>query len=168
MRTNISVAQQFMARDLSFSNIQIGYVFSAFLIGYTIFQVPAGLLGDRFGPRIVLTISGVWWGVTTLLTGLLPGFAVKGTALTLGSLLLLRFLHGMGEAGTFPVAMTAVAEWFRPSEHALVNALIFTGSTLGAAFSPPLVAYIMNALGWRETFYFTALPPVVLAAVWWR
>ncbi|MBV9033080.1 MAG: MFS transporter, partial [Acidobacteriaceae bacterium] len=73
MRTNIAVAQQGMSRELGWNDVQIGYVFSAFLIGYTIFQVPAGMLGDRFGPRLILTISGIWWGITTLLSGLAPG-----------------------------------------------------------------------------------------------
>ena len=137
LRTNIAVAQQYMARELRLSDLQIGYVFSAFLIAYTIFQVPAGVLGDRFGPRAVLAISGLSWGATTLLTGLTPGLLLKGTVLALSSLLVIRFLLGAGEAATFPVAMTAVADWFAASEHAFINSLIFTGSTLGAAFAPP-------------------------------
>lgn len=168
LRTNIAVAQQYMARELRLSDLQIGYVFSAFLIAYTIFQVPAGVLGDRFGPRAVLAISGLSWGATTLLTGLTPGFLLKGSVLALTSLLVIRFLLGAGEAATFPVAMTAVADWFAPSEHAFINSLIFTGSTLGAAFAPPLVAHIMNTLGWRATFYWTAILPVVLSFLWWR
>ena len=168
LRTNIAVAQQGMSRELGWSDVQIGYIFSAFLIGYTIFQVPAGMLGDRFGPRLILTISGLWWGITTLLSGLVPGFLIKGSALALAGLLALRFLHGVGEASTYPVAMTAVAEWFAPSRHAFINSVIFTGSTLGAAFAPPLVAHIMNALGWRGSFYCTAIPPVLIALLWWR
>jgi ACS family glucarate transporter-like MFS transporter len=74
----------------------------------------------------------------------------------------------VGEASTYPVAMTAVAEWFPPLKHAFINSVIFTGSTSGAAFAPPLVAYIMNALGWRATFYCTAIPPVLVAFLWWR
>jgi MFS transporter, ACS family, glucarate transporter len=168
LRTNITVAQQYMSRELRWSDTEIGYIFSAFLLGYTIFQVPAGVLGDRFGPRLVLTISGLWWGATTLLSGLVPGLLIKGSVLALTWLLALRFLHGVGEASTYPVAMTAVAEWFVPSKHALINSIIFTGSTLGAAFAPPLVAYIMSALGWRATFYCTALPPILVALLWWR
>ncbi len=167
LRTNIAVAQQYMARELALTDIQIGYVFSAFLIGYTIFQVPAGVLGDRFGPRIVLALSALSWAATTLLTGLVPGLLLKGIAYALGSLIVLRFLHGIGQAATYPVAMTAVADWFQPSQHAFINAIIFTGSTLGSAFAPPLVAHIMNALGWRATFYWTALLPLLLAGFWW-
>ncbi|HEY7209318.1 MAG TPA: MFS transporter [Bryobacteraceae bacterium] len=168
LRTNISVAQQQMARELHWSDMQVGYVFAAFLIGYTIFQVPAGVLGDRFGPRLVLGISGAAWAVTTLLTGLVPGLLAESATLSLWLVLMIRFTHGVEESSTYPVAMTAVADWYPPRDHAFVNSLIFTGSTLGAAFAPPLVANIMNALGWRAAFYVTALLPLLLAAYWWR
>jgi ACS family glucarate transporter-like MFS transporter len=65
--------------------------------------------------------------------------------------------------------MIAVADWFPIRQHAFVNALIFTGSTAGSAFAPPVVAHIMNALGWRATFYLTAILPLLVAALWfWR
>ncbi len=168
LRTNIAVAQQYMARELSLNDVQIGYVFSAFLIGYTLCQVPAGILGDRFGPRAVLTLSALICGLATLCTGLVPGTLLSGPILALASLLAFRFLLGVGQAATYPVAMTAVADWFASSRHAFINSLIFTGSTLGAAFAPPLVAHIMSALGWRATFYVTGVLPLFLAVLWWR
>ncbi len=168
LRINITVAQQLMARELSWSAIQIGYIFTAFLIGYTIFQVPVGVLGDRFGPRVVLTVSGLCWAATTLLTGLVPGLLVRSAGLSLGALLIIRFLHGAFESATYPVAMTAVSDWFPARQHAFITSLIFTGSTLGSAFAPPLVANIMNVLGWRPTFYLGAILPLIVAALWWR
>ena len=168
LRSNISVAQQFMARDLSLSDIQVGYIFTAFLVAYTIFQVPAGVLGDRLGPRAVLFATGVGWAVTTLLTGLVPGLLIRGSAAALTALLVIRFVHGIEESATYPVAMTAVSDWFPSSQHAFINSLIFTGSTLGAAFGPPLVASLMNSFGWRATFYWTALLPLVLVLLWWK
>jgi ACS family glucarate transporter-like MFS transporter len=168
LRTNIAVSQQYMGRELSLSDIQIGYVFSAFLIGYTIFQLPAGVLGDKFGPRAVLTASALICGAATLCTGLLPGLLLKGTFLSLGSLLVIRFILGLGQSATYPVAMRAVSDWFPASKHAFINSLIFTGSTLGAAFATPLVAYIMSAVGWRPTFYWTGVTPILLAAIWLR
>ena len=168
LRTNVAVAQQYMGRELSLSDIQIGYVFSAFLVGYTIFQLPAGVLGDKFGPRAVLGASALICGAATLGTGLLPGLLLKGTVVALASLLVVRFVLGLGQAATYPVAMRAVGDWFPSSRHAFINSLIFTGSTLGAAFAPPLVAYIMKAFGWRATFYWTGITPILLAAVWWQ
>lgn len=168
LRVNISVAQESIAREFSLNTIQIGSIFTAFLIGYAVFQVPAGVLGDSFGPRIVLTISAVWWCATTLLTGLVPGFLLMSTNGVLMSLLILRFLHGVGEASTYPVAMNAVSIWFPPSRHAFVNSLIFTGSTLGSAFAPPFVASLMSSFGWRFSFYVCSLLPLLLGIAWWR
>src|SRR4051812_26944866 len=64
LRMNIAVAQQYMARELHFTDVQVGSIFSAFLIGYTLFQIPGGVLGDLFGPRAVLALSALWWGLT--------------------------------------------------------------------------------------------------------
>ncbi|MBA3355567.1 MAG: MFS transporter, partial [Pyrinomonadaceae bacterium] len=73
LRTNISVVAKFMMPELGLSEIQIGWVFSSFMLGYAIFQIPAGLLGDRKGPRLVLASAALLWSATTLLTGLIPG-----------------------------------------------------------------------------------------------
>lgn len=169
LRMNVAVAQQYMAKELMLSDVQIGSIFSAFLISYTIFQVPGGVLGDKLGPRLVLGVCGLWWVVTTELTGLLPGRLWSGAATALLVLLTLRFVQGIGEASTYPVAMAAVSDWFPARQHAFINALIFTGSTSGSAFGPPVVAHIMKALGWRATFYFTAVLPLIVACLWfWR
>src|SRR6202012_3423390 len=72
-RTNISVAAKWMAPELHLSKIQMGQIFSSFLIGYAIFQIPGGLLADRYGTRITLALSAVLWGDCTLLTGLIDG-----------------------------------------------------------------------------------------------
>ena len=168
LRMNITVAQQFIAKEFVFSDVEIGYIFSGFLIGYSIFQIPGGVLGDRFGPRLVLGCFGIWWAVTTVLTGFLPGRVWHAAGMVLAVLLALRFLHGIGEAATYPVAMTAVSNWFPARQHAFINALIFTGSTAGSAFAPPLVAHIMQALGWRAAFYLTAILPLAVAAFWFH
>jgi ACS family glucarate transporter-like MFS transporter len=166
LRVNITVAQQFMAKELGLSDIQIGSIFTAFLIGYTVFQMPAGLLGDIFGPRRVLMASALCWSVTTFSTGWVPGQLLRSAALALASLLVLRFIHGVAEASTYPVAMSAVAEVFGSAQHAFVNSIIFTGSTMGAAFAPPLIAYLMSFIGWRESFYLTAILPLVISILW--
>ena len=169
LRMNITVAQQYMAKELSLSDVQIGSIFSAFLIGYSLFQIPGGVLGDKFGPRLVLGAAGLSWVVTTILTGLLPGRLFSTPAVVVVVLIALRFLHGIGQGPTYPVAMTAVSDWFPDRQHALITALIFTGSTVGSAFASPLVAHIMNALGWRATFYLTGSLPLIVSLLWfWR
>src|SRR6266581_8905222 len=71
-RTNISIAGLQISQEYGLGNQRLGWIFSAFLIGYAGFQLPAGWLATRFGPRRVLTLGVVWWGITTALTALLP------------------------------------------------------------------------------------------------
>src|ERR1700756_442772 len=91
-RMNISVAAAAMMPDLSLSKMEMGQVFSAFLWGYAIFQIPAGRLGDSVGPRLTLAIAALLWGITSVLTGVLPGSVFRGTFAVMISLLILRFL----------------------------------------------------------------------------
>lgn len=168
LRMNISVAQQYMAPELGLTDVQVGQIFSAFMLGYALFQVPAGMWGDRFGPRLVLAAAGVVGTITTLLTGLIPGGLVKGAAASFLALLVLRFALGVGEAATYPVAAKAVALWLPPSRHAFSNGMVIAGSTLGSAFTAPLIAHLMQRQGWRASFYWTALVPLVIVVLWWR
>src|SRR5947209_3095049 len=166
-RMNISIAQQYMTAELGLTDIQLGQVFSAFMWGYALFQVPAGIWGDRRGPRFVLSASALSWGIATVLTGLVPGQLVKGATAALVSLLVIRFLLGVGEAATYPVAARTVSNWIPIREHAFSNAIVIAGATAGSAFTPPLVANLMKHLGWRESFYLTSLLSFAIALIWW-
>jgi MFS transporter, ACS family, glucarate transporter len=166
LRTNISIAAAFMRPELHLTQIQLGYVFSAFMIGYALFQVPAGALGDRFGPRLVLTVAATMWGLTTLMTGALPG-RVGGAAATLAVLLAVRFVLGVAEAATYPVAASTVGVWMPASERAFSNSLVIAGMALGSAFVPPLMSRLMVASGWRTIFYVTSGLGFLIAALWW-
>ena len=166
-RMNISVAANFMMPELGLSQVQMGWVFSAFLWGYALFQMPAGLLGDRFGPRRVLAGAAVIWAVATVMTGLLPGLVFGSTAAILGSLILIRFALGVAQAPTYPVAAAMIARWFPAHEWAFPNALLSAGIGVGSAFTPPLVAWLMTELGWRESFYLTMPFSLVIAAFFW-
>ncbi len=165
-RMNISVAAELMMPELSLSKTQMGQIFSSFLLGYAIFQVPAGKLGDLVGPRLTLTVAALLWGATTVLTGLVPGFA-HGTLAVFVSLLVLRFLLGAAEGATFPVGTRAIRNWTPPQERALGNAFMMVGSSSAAAVSGPLVSSIMLKLGWRAAFYVTSLLAFGIAAVWY-
>src|SRR5512135_1077388 len=92
-RVCIATAAPAMKADLQLSDAQMGYVFSAFTFAYALFEVPSGWLADRFGPRLMLTRIVIWWSAMTAATGIAGGFV---------SLLVVRFLFGMGEAGAFP------------------------------------------------------------------
>jgi ACS family glucarate transporter-like MFS transporter len=169
LRTNMSVAGEKMMEDLGLSKIQLGAVLSAFAWGYAIFQFPGGVFGDRMGSRRALTIIAGLWGILTLATGLVPGRALASTAVIMVSLIGMRFLMGVAQAPLFPVACGgAIGSWFPVSGWAFPNGLTSTGLTLGAAATAPLVAWLMETLGWRPSFFLTAPLAFLIAGIWWR
>jgi ACS family glucarate transporter-like MFS transporter len=168
LRTNMSVAGEGIMSDLGLSKIQLGMVLSAFAWGYAIFQFPGGVFGDIVGCRRALTAIAATWGVLTLATGLVPGASLVSTTFVLTLLMGLRFLVGVAQAPLFPVACGGtIGRWFPVSGWALPNGLTSTGLTLGAAATAPLVAWLMDTVGWRESFILTAPLAFLVAGVWW-
>jgi MFS transporter, ACS family, glucarate transporter len=161
LRSNISIAAKFMKPELGLDDIQMGQVFSAFMLGYALFQIPAGWFGDRKGPRLTLALAAALWGATTLLTGVVP--ATGAFVVLLG----LRFLLGAAEAATYPVAARAVANWFPLGERTFANAVVIAGATLGMVFNGPLISSLMEARGWRATFFVTSALGWLMAVWWW-
>ncbi len=162
-RTNISIAGLQISKEYGMGNQQLGWIFSAFLIGYAIFQVPAGWLAARYGPRRVLTISLVWWGVATALTTILPPGITHAVVL----LVVIRFALGAGEAVMYPSANQYVARWIPVEERGLINGLIFAGVGAGSGLTPPLLTWLILQNGWRSAFWFSAIVGVIAGGVWW-
>lgn len=167
LRMNISIASKFMMPEFGLSQVQMGQVFSSFMLGYALFQIPAGMLGDRWGPRLVLALAGLSWGITTCLTALIPGVLATSAASIFVCLLLIRFCLGAGEAATYPVATRAIANWIQPSDRALTNAIVIAGATAGAAVTPPLISWLMIHHGWRSSFYITGAASFLFSLIWW-
>jgi len=168
LRTNMSIAGENIMADLGLSKIQLGMVFSAFAWGYAIFQFPGGVFGDIVGSRRALSLIALLWGILTLATGLVPGMAVASTTFILATLIGLRFLIGVAQAPLFPVfGGGTIGRWFPVSGWAFPNGLTSTGLTLGAAVTAPVVAWLMENLGWRESFLVTAPLAFLIAGVWW-
>jgi ACS family glucarate transporter-like MFS transporter len=162
-RTNISIAGLQISAEYGLGNQRLGWIFSAFLIGYAGFQLPAGWLAARFGPRRVLTIGVLWWGVATALTALLP----SGIAHAVALLIAIRFALGAGEAVIYPAANQFVARWVPVQERGFINGLIFAGVGAGSGLTPPLLTWLITHHGWRAAFWFSALIGVAAGAVWW-
>lgn len=158
-RVCINPAAPHIQADLGLSNAQWGVVVSAFLIFYGIFEVPAGWLGDRFGPRSVLTTIVLWWSGFTALTG-----AVR----TFWQLLLARAMFGAGEAGAFPNAACVVSRWFPSQQRGRAQGIVWLATRLGGALSPFLVLPLVANWGWRSVFYAFSLLGVAWAAWWWK
>jgi len=162
-RVNISVAGTALAEEYHLSQVQLGSIFSAFLIGYALFQTPGGWLADRLGPRYVLTIGVVWWGIFTALTASLSS-TIAG-ALT--CLILIRFLLGAGEAIIYPACNRFVSQWIPSQERGLANGLIFAGVGAGTAAAPIFVTYLMFHHGWRAPFWASAILGLIVGLVWY-
>jgi len=162
-RTNLSIAGLQISTEYGLGNQRLGWIFSAFLIGYAGFQLPAGWLSARFGPRRVLTLGVMSWGVATVLTALLPSNLRYAVALLIG----IRFILGAGESVIYPAANQFVARWVPLQERGFINGLIFAGVGAGSGLTPPLLTWLITNHGWRAAFWFSALVGFAVGAVWW-
>ena len=162
-RTNISIAGATIRDELHTDNIHLGWIFSAFLIGYAAFQVPGGWLACRLGPRRVLAAGVVWWGIFTALTAVVN--PRLGPALLL--MTLVRFSLGAGEAVMYPASNQFVAQWIPVSERGRANGWIFAGVGAGAGLSIPILTWIISRAGWRASFWFCAAIGVAVGLVWY-
>ena len=143
-RSNISVAQPEIAKAFGLSKTAMAFVLAAFTWSYALGQIPAGWLGDRFGPKKVLTVIMSWWSIAAMMTG---------AALGIGSLFSARFLLGLGEAGAFPVASRGMQLWFARTERGRIQGTTHFFSRFAVAVTPLIAGSIMLAFGWRAIFY---------------
>jgi MFS transporter, ACS family, glucarate transporter len=162
-RVNLSIAGNSLSAEYHLSNVQFGLLSTALLIGYTLFQTPAGWLADRFGPRRVLTGAVLWWGIFTALTAAIP-LSVRAP---LVALMAVRFLLGAGEAIMYPASNQFVSRWIPTQERGAANGLIFAGVGVGSGLSPFLVTYTMAHRGWRFSFWVCALIGCATGLVWY-
>jgi MFS family permease len=157
-RVVISAAVPSIQQEFGFSLVTIGWILGAYQVAYAVFQIPGGWLGDRFGPRRALTAIVVWWSAFTALT------AVTRSA---ASMIVCRFLFGMGEAGAFPIATRSLSRWMLPAERGFAQGITHAGSRLGGALTPVIVVFLIAHFGWRAPFYIFAVLGVIWAAVWY-
>jgi ACS family glucarate transporter-like MFS transporter len=161
-RVNMSIAGSSVADSYHLTNVQLGWVFSAFLWGYALFQTVGGSLAVRLGPRRVLAVGVVWWGIFTALTAAVPPSIAGALIIFIG----IRFLLGAGEAIIYPASNQFVARWIPVGERGIANGWIFAGVGVGAGISPPLISRVMLHHGWRASFWLCALIGIVAGAVW--
>ena len=162
-RVNISIAGGAIADAYHLSDVELGKVFSAMLIGYALFQTVAGRLADRFGPRRVLTAGVAWWGIFTALTALVPAH-IAGAILVF---MAVRFLLGAGEAVIYPSANQFISRWIPARERGIANGWIFAGVGAGAGLTPLLITRIMLRYGWRSSFWVCACIGFLTAGIWY-
>ncbi len=161
-RVNISIASGSIAETYHLSDVQLGRVFSAMLVGYALFQTIGGRLADRFGARRVLGAGVAWWGIFTALTAMVPA----NIAGALFVFVAVRFLLGAGEAVIYPSANQFIARWIPTTERGMANGWIFAGVGAGAGLTPLLITHIMVRYGWRSSFWVCSLIGFAAGAVW--
>ncbi|HET9986142.1 MAG TPA: MFS transporter [Longimicrobiales bacterium] len=157
-RVAISTAAPRIQAEFGFDKVVLGAIFSAFTLGYALFQLPGGWLADRFGPRRVLTGIVAYWSAFTMLTA---------AAWNATSLLVVRFLFGTGEAGAFPAATRAFSRWLPATERGFAQGATHAGARLAGALTPPLVAFITIRWGWRAAFLVLGATGLLWGAVWY-
>ena len=157
-RVMIAAAVPVIQKEFGFSLVTMGWILSAFRWGYALFQIPGGWLGDRIGPRRALSLIVTWWSLFTSATAL---------AWSAVSMMVFRFLFGVGEAGAFPIATRSLSRWMLPAERGFAQGITHAGSRLGAALTPALVVFLISRWGWRAPFFVFGALGLLWVAVWY-
>jgi MFS transporter, ACS family, glucarate transporter len=157
-RVCMNVVSKYVKADLGLNNEQFGWVLGAFSLAYALFEIPTGAMGDRLGPRRVLTRVVLWWSGFTALTG---------TAVSFVYLLVVRFLFGAGEAGAYPNASIVIARWFPAVEVGRAQSVIWAAGRIGGALTPLLVIPLVHSVGWRWSFAVLGGAGVLWAIGWY-
>ncbi len=165
-RLNLSIAGKYIQDEFSFNTVTMGWLFSAFLLGYALFQIPWGYIGDEYGPRRILTISILIWSVGTVAMGLAPRFALGGAFGILWAFVIVRFATGVGEAAVSPNVTRVIASWTAPRERGLASGLQISGLGLGGTMTPILISWTVAHWGWRISFYLCAALGFLVIVVW--
>ena len=158
-RVCISVLAGDISRDLGLSLKQMGMVFSSFALAYAGFEVVSAWWGERIGARRVLTRIVIWWSCFTIATG---------AAWNYGSMLVIRFLFGAGEAGAWPNAALAFSRWIPLRERGRTQGFFFAAAHLSGGLTPLLVAALLNVVSWRGVFVIFGAVGFIWAAAWHR
>lgn len=165
-RLNLGIAGKYIQDEFAFSNQTMGWILSAFVLGYALFQVPGGWAGDKVGPRRMLTFAIVWWSVFTALTALAPQLPLAGWFSVGWSFAVVRFLIGMGEAAAYPNSAKIVSYWSAPGSRGAATSVFIAGIGMGGALSPLGITWVMLHWGWRASFFLCAALGGIVAIAW--
>jgi MFS family permease len=158
-RICISRAEGLIRRDLGLNKDDMSLIFMAFTISYALFEIPTGLMGDKFGPRKTLVRVVLWWSFFTMATGVMWNKA---------SMFICRFLFGAGEAGCFPNLTRAFSTWLRPNEKVRAQAIVWFFARMGGAVTPLLVTLLLGVISWKMAFFIFGWLGVIWAFFFWR
>jgi sugar phosphate permease len=161
-RICISIVGVRIKDEFHLNNEQFGWVLASFALAYALFEIPSGALGDRIGPRAVFIRIVLLWSLFTALTGFTTGLI---------SLIIVRFLFGIGESGTYPNSLIVVSRWFPSNETGRALTWVGLGQQIGSAIAPVIIIPIAVSYGWRMPFFVNAvigLLWVFICAAWFK
>jgi MFS transporter, ACS family, glucarate transporter len=163
-RTSFSVTAVQMMPELGITQVELGWLFTAYLITYTVFQLPGGIFGEWLGARKALVVTGLVGFCAAIATPLVP-LMLAGSAM-LFALLIARIVLGLAHAPLFPVSTGVFETWFPVGHWGLPNGLQTAGLQFGSAAATPLIAVLMQSYGWKNALLWTTLPAMALVALW--
>lgn len=145
--------------DFGWTESDFSHIVMAFQAAYAFSLIGFGAIIDKIGTKIGYVISVVVWSIAAMLHALATGTFSFG---------FMRAILGLGEAGNFPVAIKATAEWFPKKERALATGIFNSGANIGAVVAPIMVPWILGVYGWQEAFLITGALGFVWLIFWWR
>jgi sugar phosphate permease len=164
-RVGFTTASTEIKSDLGLTTPQLGYLMTAFLLAYGAFEVPGGLLADRFGVRNLLTILVLGW---SLMTGLVTVVTIiPAAAVAFSVLLVLRFLFGMFQAGGFPSLSRMMTDWMTRQERASAQGLIWMSSRVGGALAPLLLGALFFLFNWKIAIWIVTGLGILWCFLFW-
>ncbi|MFJ8258734.1 MFS transporter [Peribacillus asahii] len=153
----MNYAVVYIGEDLSLTSTETGLILSSFFLGYALMQLPGGIMADKFGAKRILLIAVIAWSIFTGLT------AVAGT---LGVLLVIRFLFGIGEGGFQPSASKIISTSFPENERSKVMSIMLSSSGIMGMLVPIISAALLVTIGWRAFFVIAGLLGIVIALLY--
>jgi len=161
-RNSISILQEPIQTDFLVDKDSLSLLMATFFIGYSLMQLPAGWIADRWSTRKALTVCAVGWSLAGALMAVVPAYV---------GLFPLWLLAGVMQAGAFPFAMIAIRNWLPVTRRALGSGVLGSSMSLGQAISPPLTSMLLIWLSWRWTLVALSVPGIAWAALfyfWFR
>ncbi len=161
---SLTVAAEPMMPALGLSQLEIGWLEQAFVLGYALFQMPGGIFGQHWGARRTFVVIGTMALFAMTATSVLPALMAGAGLFT--AMLGAQLVLGVSQAAIFPVSAGVFESWFPAHRWAFVQGLQTMGLQLGAAVTPPLIASLMHAFGWQQALFWATLPGIGLIALW--
>jgi D-galactonate transporter len=156
-RAILGVAGPSMMEDLSLTAVEFGILGSAFFWSYALMQIPVGVIVDKLGARLTYSIAIVWWSLCTVLTGM---------GRSLGALIGIRVLMGIGEAPAFPTNTRVISDWLPSHERGVANGIFNSGTAIGIGITTPILAWIIENWGWQTSFVIIGSVGFLWLAFW--